>query len=126
VRALTEQPEPAEGRLAFEQARTNFYAAARDGLDARIVWLDGQSLPMGGLLERGLLPLARVGLEQMGIDRDEIDIWLGVIQERVRSGRNGTAWQRAYVRRHGTDMEALTQAYLERQGSGSPVHEWEV
>ncbi len=78
------------------------------------------------LLEQELLPLARSGLQNLGIDQDEIETWLGVIEGRVRSGRTGTAWQRAYVQRHGADMEALTQAYLAQQATSAPVHEWQV
>ncbi|MBI1195375.1 MAG: glutamate--cysteine ligase, partial [Gammaproteobacteria bacterium] len=33
---------PAEDRLDFSDAKNNFYAAARQGLDARIKWLDGE------------------------------------------------------------------------------------
>lgn len=126
VRALADRPEPAERRLYFGPARANFYAAARDGLDAEILWLDGHRVKMPELLEQELLPLAWSGLRRLGIDEDEIETWLGVIEGRVRSRRTGAAWQRAYVQRHGVDMEALTRAYLARQATGSPVHEWPV
>jgi len=126
VRALANRIEAPEHELIFERARDNFYAAARHGLDADLVWLKGRRVGMSELLQRELLPMAREGLDGMGIDRDEIESWLGVMEARVSSGRNGAAWQRAYVRRHGADMEALTQAYLERQRSGAPVHEWDV
>ena len=126
VRALADQPEPAERHLRFGQARANFYAAARDGLDAEILWLDERRITLLELLELELLPLARSGLQSLGIDWDEIDTWLGVIEGRVRSGRTGAAWQRAYVQRHGADMEALTQAYLAQQATGAPVHEWRI
>lgn len=124
VRALMEEAEPAEQRLPFEQARSNFYAAARNGPAAEVVWLDRRRVPLAGLLQQELLPLARRGLQALGIDDAEIATWLGVIEGRVRSGRTGAAWQRAWVARHGADMQALTQAYLERQAGGAPVHEW--
>ena len=60
----------------------------------------------------------------MGIDADEADLWLGVIAERLRTGQTGAAWQRAFVAHHGPDMQGLTSAYLDRQQSGRPVHEW--
>jgi gamma-glutamyl:cysteine ligase YbdK (ATP-grasp superfamily) len=126
VRALVDRPEPPESSLPFERARDNFYAAARDGLASEVLWLDGRRATMTELLEQELLPLARRGLETLGIDREEIGLWLGVIEGRVRSGQNGAAWQRAYVKGHGPDMEALTLAYLERQGGGEPVHEWQI
>lgn len=124
VTALAAQDDPPEALLGFEQARSNFYAAARFGFDARIVWLDGAEAPLRPLLAERLLPLARQGLDALGIDADERDLYLGVIGERLRSGRNGAAWQRAYVRARGADMHALAQAYHRRQSGGAPVHEW--
>ena len=89
-------------------------------------WLDGRRLGMQELIADILLPLARAGLERLGIDREEAEHWLGVVVGRVGNGQNGAAWQRGYVERHGADMQALTQAYLERQASGLPVHEWDL
>jgi gamma-glutamyl:cysteine ligase YbdK (ATP-grasp superfamily) len=126
VRALVDREEPPEQGLLFDQARSNFYAAARDGLDAEILWLDRRRVRVADLLRQELLPLARSGLATLGVDSREIDTWLGVIDGRVRTGSTGAAWQRGYVRRHGTDMEGLTQAYLARQASGAPVHEWSL
>jgi len=71
-----------------------------------------------------LMPLAREGLARLGIAPEEGRYWLDIIAERVASGQNGAAWQRAYVERHGADMQELTLAYLERQASGLPVHVW--
>ncbi len=124
--ALACQPEGLELRLPFERARTNFYAAARSGLQAEVSWLDGRRLEIRELISDILLPLARAGLERLGIDREEAEHWLGVVAARVGSGQNGAGWQRAYVERHGADMQGLTQAYLERQASGLPVHEWDL
>ena len=42
VQVLATDPQPPESRLAFDRARANFYAAAKDGLRARLVWLDGR------------------------------------------------------------------------------------
>ncbi len=113
-----------ETRLGFEQARENFYAAAKHGLNAEVVWLDGKKVPILSLLQQQVLPLARQGLEKLGIDRDDMDLYLGVIEGRIKKQTNGAVWQRAYVARHGADMVQLTQAYHERQQQGQPVHEW--
>ena len=121
--AETSVPEAA---LPFAQTQANFYAAARDGLRAEIVWLDGKTVAMRELLLRELLPLARRGLEKREFDRADIARYLGIIESRVASGQTGAAWQRAHVARHGPDMQALTCAYRERQRSGAPVHEWSV
>lgn len=122
---LAELPDPPERDLSFESARTNFYAAARSGLDAEVEWLGGQRIDVRSLLLDELLPMARRGLGALGIAVDECETYLSVISDRVRSGRNGAAWQREFVARHGSDLSRLTAAYLENQRSGAPVHEWE-
>jgi len=125
VHTLAGEPEPPESRLAFNQARLNFYLAAHHGLDAEILWYDtAQRMPIHRLILERVLPKARAGLIALGIDTDEIDEWLGVIEARARTRRTGAAWQRAWVARHGPDMAALTEAYLALQASGKPVHEW--
>ncbi len=113
-----------EACLGFEQARENFYAAAKHGLRAEVVWLDGKKVPLLSLLQQQVLPLARQGLNMLGIDSDDAELFLGVIEGRIKKQCNGAVWQRAYVAKHGADMLQLTQAYHERQQQGQPVHEW--
>src|SRR5690606_22822561 len=115
VTALAHQETPPESLLAFEQARSNFYAAARQGLESSVTWLEGKTMPMHELLSDRLLPLAYEGLTSLDIDGADRDLYLGVIGERLHSRRNGAMWQREYVRVHGTDMHALTAAYHQRQ-----------
>jgi len=112
--------------LAFPSARDNFYACARHGLGARVTWTDGESHAVDTLLLDDLLPCARQGLRDLGLDRTDTDRYLGIIDARVRSGRNGAGWQRAWVERHGRDLRALTAAYAARQAEDIPVHEWPV
>jgi gamma-glutamyl:cysteine ligase YbdK (ATP-grasp superfamily) len=126
IQALVHEVESCESAIPFLIARANFYAAARDGLTAQVQWLDGGSAQLTEVIEHDLLPRAHLGLLELGIDRDEADQWLGVIAGRVRTGQTGAVWQRAFVERYGSDMSALTAAYLERQQSGAPVHEWKL
>jgi hypothetical protein len=126
VTALAADDRPAEGRLPFAQARDNFYAAARDGLDARLVWFGGRTIGASELLRESLLPLAEQGLALLGVERNEISHWLGIIEARLSKGMTGARWQRAWVARHGCDMQGLAQAALEHLASGRPVHEWPV
>jgi len=115
-----------ESCLDFKHARKNFYEAARHGLGARIRWLDGKEVNIRNLIIQQLVPLARLGLERLNIDNNDIEYLINIIDSRVGLNRNGTAWQRAFVRRNGRDMQALCHAYREHQHSGKPVHEWEV
>ncbi len=124
--ALAEQDEPPEQHLPFALAKENFYRAARHSMNAEVEWLNGRRGSMKELCREQLLPLAHQGLASLGIDREEADYWLGFIAGRIETGRNGAGWQRAWVARHGADMAALTEAYIERQESGRPVHEWGV
>jgi gamma-glutamyl:cysteine ligase YbdK (ATP-grasp superfamily) len=126
MRVLIDAAEPVEARIPFAAARDNFYAAARYGLDARITWYDGEKGTLRSLLQQQLLPQARTGLESLEIDRDDIERYLGVIEARLQSGQTGSAWQRAWVAKHGDDMAAMTAAYLKRQDAGQPVHEWDL
>ncbi|MCB1882137.1 MAG: hypothetical protein KDI54_19135 [Gammaproteobacteria bacterium] len=126
VHTLANQSPVPEKRLSYPLARENFYQAARHGLEADIHWLDGRRGGLRELIQQECLGLAKTGLDNLGIDPQESQHWLGIIAERVSSGQNGASWQRAWVRRHGLDMAGLTESYLERQETLRPVHEWTV
>jgi hypothetical protein len=126
MQALMTEEIPPEQRLEFSLARDNFYTAAHQGLGAHVTWLDGARSTLQNLLQSQLLPLARRGLEQLEIDTQDIDRYLGIIEARVHNGQTGAAWQRAYVAQHGDDLAAMTQAYRRNQESKVPVHEWQL
>lgn len=125
TRALAEQEEAPETRLEFFQARDNFYAAARYGLNAQVTWLDGRRGRMAELLYP-LLELAREGLLGLGCESHLAEYYLSIIAQRLRNGQTGAAWQLRYLERHGDDMRALVAAYRKQQESGRPVHRWPV
>ena len=79
---------------------------------------------MRQLVLEELLPLAHRGLLALEIDAADVTEYLGIVAARVRSDCTGAAWQRRFLARHGSDLTALTLAYLERQGSGQPVQTW--
>jgi gamma-glutamyl:cysteine ligase YbdK (ATP-grasp superfamily) len=124
VRALAGRRVAPEAELRFETARSNFYAAAREGLGARLAWLDGRKAGASELLLEEILPLARQGLAQYRVDGEDIERYLEVATARVRAGQNGSVWQRAFVAAHRRDFARLTAAYIGHQRSGRPVHEW--
>lgn len=115
---------PPEADVAFAVARANFLAAARDGLAAEIIWLDGRPRGVRALLLEELLPIARHGLAEQGVDEDERERWLGIVEQRVRAGITGSVWQRRWIERRGPDFQRMLADYLEHQRSGAPVHEW--
>jgi CBS domain-containing protein len=117
--------------MSFDDAKANFYAAARHGLRAQMAWVGGKSLSATRLILEQLLPLAREGLAQSSVESSDVDRYLGVIEERVRSGQTGAQWMLSSLSTlapHGTrDMRqrALTAAMLARQQTNEPVHTWE-
>lgn len=116
-----------EAELPFAAARANFYTAARLGLDAPLQWPGAGSPVMArDLLAEELLPAARAGLAWLGIPAVEAEHYLAVLAGRLEQDQNGARWQRRWAARHGRDLAALTLAYLERQQSGRPVHQWTV
>lgn len=124
--ALARWEIPPEQELPFEDARDNFYRAARFGLDARMRWLGGRTATVREICHDSLLLLAEEGLHALGIDDREIGHWLGIIRGRLTSGQTGAVWQRAWVARHGKQFRELTESYLEWQESGRPVHLWPI
>ncbi len=125
-RFLVTQQEPPEAKFGFEKARDNFYLAARHGLYANLNWLDGSMIDARTLLLAEILPMARHGLKMLGVDADDIDLYLDIIKARVTSGQTGAVWQRAYREKHHSDNAHLVAAYMQRQHSGVPVHNWNL
>lgn len=107
----------------FSAARASFYAAARDGLRARVSWC-GEQGDMASLCLDRLLPLAERGLQRLGLEAEERDHWLGILRSRVAARATGADWQRGWVARHGRDFPGLVNAYAEHQQDGLPVHQW--
>ncbi|MGE0826251.1 MAG: glutamate-cysteine ligase family protein [Candidatus Binatia bacterium] len=118
-------------KMAFHDAEANFLAAAQVGLDAQFTWFDSQVLPARDLLCQELIPLAREGLQRAGITVRDSDRYLGVIEDRVKSGRTGSQWllrSLAEMQHSGESkdslLSALTAGTAKRQWEGKPVHEW--
>lgn len=117
-----------DGRLAqsgitFETARTNFYRAARHGLDARLE-VGGREVSAAAWLTEALLAEADAGLAALGADAADRARFLGIVGARVKAGATGAAWQRRRWAACEGDAHGLMAAYCERQRSGAPVHEW--
>jgi CBS domain-containing protein/gamma-glutamyl:cysteine ligase YbdK (ATP-grasp superfamily) len=119
-------------RMLFDDAKSNFFAAARHGLNAQFNWLDGKSYPASSLILDHLIPLARKGLASADVNALDIDRYLGVIDERVQSGRTGAQWMlTSLAATEGPgpkDMRyrELTSAMLQQQKEGKPVHTWPI
>ncbi|MFT5048865.1 MAG: CBS domain-containing protein [Chlamydiales bacterium] len=117
-------------RIEFDDVKANFLSAARYGLHARLRWFGGTEHAADELILEQLLPIARAGLASRGIDGGDIDRYLGVIQDRVASGRTGAQWALDSLaamdaHAHGdSKSRSLTAGLLAGSESGRPVHTW--
>ena len=118
--------------VPFEDAKDNFFVAARHGLNAQFTWIGGRRVTATALILDQLLPLARAGLKQSGIDTSDIDRYLGTVEERVRRDRSGSQWALQSLASMGNlgsregRHRCLTAAMLQNQQVGGPVHTWEL
>ncbi len=117
-------------RFTFSDAKANFIAGARYGLEATMHWGQPRALPVRELLADTLLPIARRGLLGAGVSAAECDRYLGVIVGRIATGQNGARWTldayegMAGVANRVARAGAVTRAIMRRQWQGIPVHEW--
>jgi CBS domain-containing protein len=132
VCALSRQVEDITRLIEFEQAHSNFTAAARNGLASELVWLEGKEVPARDLLLDELIPLARTGLLGGGVAREDADLYLGVIEDRVQTKQTGSQWfhlSLAGMKGKGTEaerMSALTGSLVAQQKEGKPVSTWKL
>jgi hypothetical protein len=68
--------------------------------------------------------MAEEGLRSLAISDADIRCYLGVIEGRCRNKQNGANWQRSFVKKNAVGMEDMLEAYLLRQETAIPVHEW--
>src|SRR5262249_27446632 len=76
-------------RMEFDHANNNFYTSAREGLGAHFTWLDGEEIIAYRLILDKLLPAAEAGLGRAGIAEEDVKKYLGIVDQRVRTGRTG-------------------------------------
>ena len=120
--------------MPFRYAEYNFYRAAQHGLNAKILWpyenkYKLQETTVTDVITR-LLPFAKDGLKELGIDQDEIDFFIGIIKSRLKSGVTGAVWQKQTLRYYETFLtkeqacKKLVLQYLTNFKSCKPVTEW--
>jgi gamma-glutamyl:cysteine ligase YbdK (ATP-grasp superfamily) len=130
IRVLSEDERPIWTQMSFSAATDNFYAGARDGIDARVYWPGVGEVPAAELVLRRLLPLAREGLARWEVDPADADRLLDIIERRCVDHVNGASWQaaafhRLYDRLDRADaLREMTVRYREHMHSNEPVHTW--
>ena len=121
--------------LPFSYCNYNFYRAAEYGIDSKILWPDPlaselKEEPVLLLLER-LFPLAREGLVSIGVKENEVDRYLGIIQQRIERRTSGAKWQlqnyNQLRKTHDSSSACrlLLESYYQQSKGNIPVAEWE-
>ena len=132
MKGMPEQYEDFYHRESFDAAKDNFYRAARTGLDAVFNWF-GEKMTGQQIILDVLLPMAEQGLTKVGIDAEEINQYLGIIEKRAQRGITGAHWQvenfRSLRSSFGSEAGAniLTQGMYELQQEDSmSLNDWPV
>ena len=129
---MPEQYRDLPDKMEFSTAKDNFLKAARMGLEVQFKWFDGKVIPAHELLLNELIPMAYEGLEKEHIDKADIEHYLGIIEERVTTGKTGSQWIldsfNSLQKTSKTDdaIVATTAGMIARQNEGYPVHTWEL
>lgn len=116
--------------MSWADARDNFFKAAKFGVDTNFTWFNDRKISCTDLILEELLPIARMGLEQRKIDPQDIERYLGVIEQRAKLHTNGARWQlRAYTNfreklNQDEALSSLTAAMIKNQATEQPVHTW--
>jgi len=122
-------------RIPFQFAQYNFYRAAKKGLDATILWPQNYQnkpveVPIRNIIDDMLL-VANDGLMVLGVDRDERDKYLQIIQRRLSVGITGGSWAKQTLKHLRKSLsndkacEKMLEIYYQNQLSGYPLSEWE-
>ncbi|NNE15458.1 MAG: CBS domain-containing protein [Saprospiraceae bacterium] len=116
-------------KLPFKDVKGNFIKAARTGLSTVLNWY-GKNIPAKELILEILLPMAKKGLERSNIDTSDIEKYLGIIEQRVRTEQTGASWMIKNYRFNNntinTARQELVAQMISNQNNNIPVHQWEV
>jgi CBS domain-containing protein len=129
---MAAQVEDIRDHLTFDDVKANFLGAARDGIRAQMCWFDDTHLPAKELVLEQLLPMAREGLQEAGIQQEDIDRYLGVMHDRVTMRRTGSRWALESLEKMGDSgtrdqrLRCLVSSMVEQQTRGRPICEWSL
>jgi len=122
-------------RIPFQFAKYNFYRAAKNGLDATILWPQNYQnkpveVPIKNVIDEMLL-VANDGLSSLGVEREERDKYLQIIQRRLSTGITGGSWAKQtlnHLRQSLSNDQAcakMLEIYYRNQLAGHPISEWD-
>jgi CBS domain-containing protein len=105
-------------------------AAARTGINSTFLWLDEKRYGASELVLKELLPVARQGLLDHGIDKDDVSYYLGIIEERAKAQKTGAQWilnsynALSKISNREEALSTITAKTIANQQAGIPVHKW--
>ncbi len=129
--ALADELDDVRTSMDFDDAKTNFISAARQGLEAPFTWIDGKTVPAQELIAKTLVPAARKSLIDAGCDPVDVTKYMDVIAERVETKKTGSWWMMQSIaglngkKKQAEKMTALVAGAISRQESLEPVHSWQ-
>jgi CBS domain-containing protein len=118
--------------IGFEDIRDNFDKAAKFGFDTTYTWFNDKKIAPRELILEELLPMAREGLKAQNVDENDIEKYLGVIEQRAKLHMTGARWQlRSFtklIKEVSVDeaLTVMTAAIVKNQWDNKPVHTWEL
>lgn len=118
--------------LDFDDAKMNFFAASKMGLDTKFKWVRDKRYTAVDLICKELLPLAKEGLQKAGVDEGDITSYLDIIEERTEASQTGSYWiiksynslTKTVTREQA--LTAVTNAMIKNQKKGEPAHKWGI
>lgn len=122
--------EKIQDKMDFKDVRSNFYKAARYGMQSVFNW-NGKQISAKALILDELLPMAYRGLFKAGIVPEEVERYLTIIENRVKSW-NGSEWMvRSYrnlqvSKKSFESLQVLTSYMYEKQEHDYPVDSWSL
>lgn len=132
MEGMADQIDDIRKYMSFDDARDNFMKGARSGMDCKFTWMNNQKISARDLTKEILLPMARHGLEKYKINSEDIDRYLGIIEERASRHMNGSRWiLQTYTKfqkeTHVDEgLTSLTAAIYHHQTQSKPAHEWPI
>ena len=117
-------------KMNFKDAKSNFFNAARYGMSTQFIW-DDKFVPSHELILDVFLPMAYRGLYSVGINPEDAEKYLTIIENRVK-GFTGSEWITASYRNLLSKMkpfeaaQTLTAQIYEKQETNFPVSSWRI
>jgi len=116
--------------MEFDDAKDNFFKACRQGMDTSFTWINQKKISAKELMLKELLPIAKEGLLKNKVDKNDVDRYFNILEERASTGKTGASWvldsYNKIAKKHSKDeaILAVTACTLVNQKTEAPAHTW--